>query len=65
MSEEYDIFVERLTEFYDAKKSWAEATKNNLMDNAEKNQMYQQYISLKADWLQQKKQWQSMMLQYA
>lgn len=65
MSEEYDLFVERLTEFYDAKKSWAEATKNNLMDNAEKNQMYQQYISLKADWLQQKKQWQSMMLQYA
>lgn len=65
ISSEYDKFVENLTAFYEAKKAWAEVTKMNFVDSAEKNQVYLQYQQLKNDWQLQQKQWQQLMLQYA
>jgi len=65
MSVEYDVLIEHLSRFYTAKKTWADATKNNFMDGAEKNKVYLHYQTIKLDWQQQQKHWQHLLHQYA
>jgi len=62
---EYDLMLNKMTEYYGLKKQWIEAKKDQLIENVEKSQLHLKYKELKQSWEQQQKHWQSMVLQYA
>ncbi len=64
ITHEYELLIEHLTRFYEAKKAKAEMAKNTLIDSAEKHKVVKHYQMLKADWQQQQRHWQQLLLQY-
>ena len=62
---EYEDLLINMNTFYSAKKEWADLTKSQLINSAEKSQIYQKYITLKKDWRLQHKNWQILIHQYA
>ncbi|TQV86528.1 fatty acid desaturase [Aliikangiella coralliicola] len=65
VQQEYDELLERMTAFYKAQRAWLEVTKDQLVENVEKSNISQQYNELKISWFEQRKNWHSLIHQYA
>lgn len=67
--EEYDKFIQQMTEFYQIKREWIElkleAKKSELGESIENNILSNRYKELKESWLDQQKHWQSLVHQIA
>ncbi|MBL7003679.1 MAG: fatty acid desaturase [Gammaproteobacteria bacterium] len=62
---EYEDFIKKMNAFYNAKKAWAELTKNQFISNTEKTETYKQYLILKEEWKFKQSYWQQFIHQYA
>lgn len=65
IQEEYEAMMTQMTEFYNLKKEWVEAKKEQAMENFEKSQLKLKYKYLKKRWELQQQHWQNVMMQYA
>lgn len=65
LQKEYEILISKMQEYYGARKKWLEMEKNKINENVEKLKMHEQIENLKSSWLEQKKNWQVLIHQYA
>ncbi|MCP3698348.1 MAG: acyl-CoA desaturase, partial [Aliivibrio sp.] len=61
---EYDALIERMSEYYDSKKKLLENKKNALSKQYELALLRVQHKQIKLQFEQQKKAWNSLVLQY-
>ncbi len=62
---EYEKLLSSMANFYLLKKTRFESSKDQLMINVEKSQINQRYKTFKLHWLEQQKNWQLLIHQYA
>ncbi|MBV1911490.1 MAG: fatty acid desaturase [Kangiellaceae bacterium] len=62
---EYDLMIQKMSEFYSIKKEWLDSKRSELLENVEKSNLNKKYNELKQNLVNQQKSWQLMVLQYA
>jgi stearoyl-CoA desaturase (Delta-9 desaturase) len=61
---EYELLQEKMQAFYQAKKTWVETTKDDMLKSVDKSELALQLQELKHNWIQQHRNWQVFIQQY-
>ncbi len=65
LSQEFEIYSNKLSEYYQLKKHWVEAKKGQLAEKYDKNEVLKKYREFKVTLIAQKKQWLELNKQLA